>query len=121
MNPGASKPVALPERIGRYRIIRPLSKGGMALVYEGRRDSMAGISTKVAIKVILPNYAKSEAFKELFINEARLGAAMQHQNLVQIQDFDAEDDQYFLVMEYVEGLTLSRVVGLAARHDLRIP
>lgn len=93
----------------------------MALVYEGRRDSMAGISTKVAIKVILPNYAKSEAFKELFINEARLGAAMQHQNLVQIQDFDAEGDQYFLVMEYVEGLTLSRVVGLAARHDLRIP
>src|SRR5690606_27862945 len=67
------------------------------------------------------DYAASSTFRDLFINEARLGAAMQHQNLVQILDFDADGDRYFLVMEYVEGLTLSRMIGLAARHDVKIP
>jgi hypothetical protein len=109
------------QRIGRYRIVRPLSKGGMALVYEGRRESLAGVSPRVAIKLILPEHASSETFKELFINEAKLGASMQHQNLVQIQDFDCADDRYFLVMEYVEGLTLRKVIALSERAQIRLP
>ena len=121
MSTEGSNVTGVPEKIGRYRVVRPLSKGGMALVYEARRESLAGVAPRVAIKVILPDFANSATFRELFINEARLGAAMQHQNLVQIQDFDAEDERFFLVMEYVEGLTLARMIGLAARHDLRIP
>lgn len=109
------------QRIGRYRLVRPLSKGGMALVYEGRRESLAGVSPRVAIKLILPEHASSETFKELFINEARLGASMQHQNLVQIQDFDCDGDTYFLAMEYVEGLTLRKMITLADRARIRIP
>ncbi len=109
------------ERIGRYRIVRPLSKGGMALVYEGRRESLAGVSPRVAIKLILPEHKDSNTFKELFINEARLGASMQHQNLVGIQDFDCEADTYYLVMEYVEGLTLRRIIGLCQKHRIGIP
>jgi hypothetical protein len=109
------------ERLGRYRIVRPLSKGGMALVYEARRESLAGVAPRVAIKLILPDYAGSDAFQELFINEARLGASMHHQNLVQIQDFDRDGELFYLVMEYVEGLTLRRVASLCARHGLRMP
>lgn len=109
------------ERLGRYRIVRPLSKGGMALVYEARRESLAGVSPRVAIKLILPEHENSETFRELFVNEARLGASMQHQNLVQIQDFDCEGDRWFLVMEYVEGLTLRRVISLCQKHGLTIP
>lgn len=112
---------AMPDRIGRYRIVRPLSKGGMALVYEARREGLGGVSVPVAMKVILPDYASSSTFRDLFINEAKLGAAMQHQNLVAIQDFSAEDGRYYLVMEYIEGLTIARMVGIAARHDLRVP
>lgn len=111
----------IPERIGRYRIVRALSKGGMALVYEGRRDTQIGVSPRVAIKVILPDFATSSTYRDLFVNEARIGAAMHHQNLVQILDFDAEDDRYFLVMEYVDGFTLSRIAALASRHDVRLP
>jgi len=117
----AQKRSAIPRKIGRYRVVRPLSKGGMALVYEARRESIAGVSARVAVKIILPNYANSTTFRELFINEARLGAAMQHQNLVQIQDFDADGDRYYLVMEYVDGRTLSRIVSLAKRHNIEIP
>jgi hypothetical protein len=109
------------QRIGRYRIVRPLSKGGMALVYEARRESIAGVAPQVAIKLILPEHAGSATFRDLFINEARLGASMQHQNLVQIQDFDSDGDRFFLVMEYVEGLTLRRVISLCTKHKIRIP
>lgn len=114
-------PSAHLERIGRYRIVRPLSKGGMALVYEARRESLAGVSPRVAIKLILPEHKDSRTFKDLFINEARLGASMQHQNLVGIQDFDCEGDTYYLVMEYVEGLTFRRVIGLCQQHRIGIP
>ncbi|MCB9684474.1 MAG: protein kinase [Alphaproteobacteria bacterium] len=114
-------PAAGLQRIGRYRIVRPLSKGGMALVYEARRESLAGVSPRVALKIILPEHASSETFRELFINEARLGASMRHQNLVQIQDFDSEGDTYFLVMEYVEGLTLRRVISATERSGRKLP
>jgi serine/threonine-protein kinase len=116
-----SQPPAKLERIGRYRIIRPLSKGGMALVYEARRESLAGVSPRVAVKVILPEYTDSDTFQELFINEARLGASMHHQNLIQIQDFDRDGDRFFLVMEYVEGITLRRAITLCRRHAVRVP
>ena len=119
--PAAPQTPASLKRIGRYRIVRPLSKGGMALVYEARRESLAGVSPRVAIKVILPEHQEKETFKDLFINEARLGAKMQHQNLVQIQDFDQDGDKYFLVMEYVEGLTLRRICSLCTRHNIKIP
>jgi tRNA A-37 threonylcarbamoyl transferase component Bud32 len=109
------------ERLGRYRLVRPLSKGGMALVYEARRESLAGVAPRVAIKLILPEHADSETFRELFKNEARLGANMHHQNLVQIQDFDSVDEHFFLVMEYVEGLNLRQVVSLCVRSDIEIP
>ena len=109
------------ERIGRYRIVRPLSRGGMALVYEARREGLEGVAPRVAIKIILPEHQKSETFRELFINEARLGASMQHQNLVQIQDFDSEGDTYFLVMEYVEGVTVRKVLAHSERASMKVP
>jgi len=109
------------ERLGRYRIVRPLSKGGMALVYEARRESLAGVAPRVAIKLILPEHAESDTFRELFKNEARLGANMHHQNLVQIQDFDQVGEHFFLVMEYVEGLNLRQVVSLCLRAGIEIP
>jgi len=93
----------------------------MALVYEARRESLAGVAPRVAIKIILPEHAASETFRELFINEARLGSEMRHQNLVAIQDFDSEGDTYFLVMEYVEGFTLRQVISLCDRYNLKIP
>lgn len=121
LEPSSPQPLAKLERIGRYRIVRPLSKGGMAMVYEARRESLAGVSPRVAIKVILPEHNESDTFQELFINEARLGASLHHQNLVQIQDFDREGDRFFLVMEYVEGITLRRAITLCSRAGVKVP
>jgi serine/threonine-protein kinase len=110
-----------PETLGRYRLVRRISTGGMAHVYEARRESLAGVAPRVAIKVILPEHARDMNFQKLFVNEARIGSQLQHPNLVQIQDFDREKDCYYLVMEYVEGPTLRRVLSLSKRHGLGIP
>lgn len=107
-----------PARLGRYRLVRPISTGGMARVFEGRRESLAGVQPRVAIKVILPHFAGNVPFQELFVNEARIGSMLQHQNVVQIQDFDCEDGRYYLVMEYVDGITLRQVVSLCRRHGI---
>jgi serine/threonine-protein kinase len=93
----------------------------MARVYEARRESLAGVSPKVAIKVILPEHAEDETFQQLFVNEARIGSQLQHQNLVQIQDFDRAGRVFFLVMEFVEGLTLRKAASLCRRHGVPIP
>ena len=111
-------PDGTPERLGRYRLVRPISTGGMARVFEGRRESLAGVAPKVAIKVILPDFAAEASFRELFINEARVGSMVQHGNLVQIQDFDCENGVYYLVMEYVDGLTFRRAVSLGRRNQM---
>lgn len=110
-----------PARLGRYRLVRPISTGGMARVFEARRDGLAGVSPRVAIKVILPEHARHEGFQRLFINEARVGSLLGHQNLVQIQDFDHQEDRFYLVMEFVEGVTLRRAISLCRRHGLPVP
>ena len=110
-----------PETLGRYRLVRRISTGGMAQVFEARRESLAGVAPRVAIKVILPEHAQDMNFQRLFVNEARIGSQLQHPNLVQIQDFDREKDRYYLVMEYVEGPTLRRVLSLCKRSGLNIP
>ncbi len=107
--------------LGRYELIRPLSMGGMAWVFEARRRSLAGVAPRVAIKIILPEYAADDSFQQLFVNEARIGSRLQHQNLVQIQDFDQTRDHLYLVMEYVEGITLRRVINLCRRHGRLVP
>ncbi len=110
-----------PERLGRYRLVRPISTGGMARVFEARRESLAGVTPRVAIKVILPDFADNRPFQDLFVHEARIGSMLQHQNVVQIQDFDCQDGLYYLVMEYVEGLTLRRFASLCRRHGVPVP
>ena len=110
-----------PPRLGRYRLVRCISSGGMARVYEARRESLAGVAPRVALKLILPEFAEDPTFQQLFVNEARIGSQLQHQNLVGIQDFDREENHFFLVMEYVEGITLRRAISTARRNGIQIP
>ena len=72
-------PDGTPERLGRYRLVRPISTGGMARVFEARRESMHGVAPKVAVKVILPDFARDRNFQQLFVNEARIGSLLHHQ------------------------------------------
>ena len=108
-------------RLGPYRLLRPISAGGMARVYEGRLDSLAGVTTRVAVKIIHPDYANEAAFQELFITEARISARLEHQNLVRIQQFNRERGLYYLVMEYIDGITLRKIISQCRRNRTAVP
>jgi serine/threonine-protein kinase len=104
-------------RIGRYRLERRLGAGGMAEVFLARSESDAGPHGKfeklVVIKRIRPQLVAQERFVEMFLREGRLLASLDHPNIVRIIELDEDRGEYFLALEYLEGLSLREV---AERH-----
>ena len=91
----------------RYSIIRTLGEGGMANVYLAY-DTI--LDRNVAVKVLRGDLASDEKFVRRFQREALSASNLYHPNIVQIYDFDQEDGQYYIVMEYVEGKTLKKKI-----------
>jgi len=94
---------------GKYELLSPLGEGGMASVWRGVTHGAAGFTRTVAIKRVLPALAHDAHFAALFVEEARVVSDLQHPNIVQVHDFDQDEKgNYFIVMEWVEGLDLNR-------------
>ncbi len=93
----------------------------MATVYFGRLLGPVGFSRTVAIKRLHPQFAKDPEFVAMFLDEARLAARVKHPNVVSILDVVAREGELFLVMEYVHGESLSRVLRLAAAAGRELP
>jgi serine/threonine-protein kinase len=91
----------------RYELHRKLARGGMSDVYLAR-DVLLG--RPVAVKVLFPEYAKDPTFVERFRREAQAAANLNHPNIVAVYDWGQQGGTYFLVMEYVEGRTLSDII-----------
>jgi serine/threonine protein kinase len=104
----------------RYRVIKRLEAGGMAEVYLGEAVSMEGFKKTVAIKRVLPHLAQNEAFIQMFLDEARLSARLDHANIVSVFDISKKDDTYFLVMEFVDGANLKKVVESLKKRGKRV-
>jgi len=96
--------------IGRYLLFGEIASGGMATVHFGRLNGPAGFARTVAIKRLHPQYAKDPEFVSMFLDEARLAARIQHPNVVPTLDVVATDAEIFLVMEYVQGESLARLL-----------
>lgn len=92
---------------GRYKIIRSLGQGGMALVFEAY-DQL--LERPVAIKLLRKDYSKVAGFKERFLQEARSAANLSHPNIVAVYDFGIDDDEIFIVMELIQGSDLKTVL-----------
>lgn len=89
---------------GRYRLERPLGRGGMATVYLAQDVEL---ERPVAVKLLAESLAGDEAFRRRFLREARLAARLSHPNVVGVYDAgEAEDGRPYIVMEYVDGSTL---------------
>src|SRR5688572_13182172 len=93
---------------GRYLLRERLGAGGMGEVW---RASDELLHRTVAIKLILPALLDEPGFVRRFLAEARAMASVQHPGVVAIHDFHGDDDGAYLVMEYVEGESLSRVLA----------
>lgn len=115
-----------PPQFGKYLLLDVLGMGGMATVYLASLEGLGGFKRKCALKVIHPHLTQDESYIRWFINEARLGGFLQHQHIVQTLEFGEEQGCLYLAMEYVEGVTLSRILQHAdsthaeARRD-KIP
>src|SRR5215469_11984989 len=103
--------------LGRYELLRPLARGGMAEVYLARRRA-AGVEKWLVVKRIRPGRAGDARFLDLFVREARLSMSLAHQNIVPVFDFGRIDDQVFLAMERVEGKDLGSSLARAPDHRL---
>src|SRR6266508_4571181 len=91
----------------RYEVGQLLGAGGMAEVYEGHDRLLA---RRVAIKVLLSQYAHDPAFLARFRREAQAAASLSHPNIVAVYDTGSQDDTWFIVMEYVDGRTLKDII-----------
>ncbi|MCA9693925.1 MAG: serine/threonine protein kinase [Myxococcales bacterium] len=103
-SPHASAP--LPASIGPYRVLRRLGVGGMAEVFLAIAYGASGFEKQVAIKIPLPRVREDGRLLRLLIEEARLGARLQHRNLVQVHDLGVADGVYYVRMDYVDGADL---------------
>jgi serine/threonine-protein kinase len=97
-------------RIGRYVIHDEIAAGGMATVHLGRLVGQAGFARTVAVKRLLPQLARDPDFVSSFVDEARLAARVIHPNVVPTLDVVVEDHETIVVMEYVHGASLARLL-----------
>ena len=109
------------KRIGRYALYGEIARGGMATVHFGRLIGSAGFARTVAIKRLHPHLAKEPDFVKMFLDESRLAGRIHHPNVVQTLDVVSLDDEIFLVMEYLQGESLSRLAKTAVAQGGRVP
>jgi len=93
--------------IGKYKILEPLGIGGMGTVYLCERASPPGL---VAVKLLSNTSAQDASLLKRFYREARAGLVLDHPNIVRTFELGQDDKNYFLVMEYVDGAELKKIV-----------
>ena len=114
---GAQQQAAL----GRYEIVGPLATGGMAEVLLGRVRGPSGFERPVVLKRILPHYSRIPDFRQMFLDEARIVANVRHRNVVAVHELGEDDGELYLVMEYLEGESLSSVLRGIRKHRRAMP
>jgi len=108
------------EQFGKYQLIRKIGTGGMAEVYLARTSVAQGLNKTLVIKKIHTAYARSRQFVAMFVDEAKIALGLNHPNIIQVFDFGAVGDTYFLAMEYVEGIDLLKLLQEAAKARVRM-
>ena len=110
-----------PQQIGTYEVLAKLADGGVGTVYLARRGGPAEFRRLVAIKRLHPQFASDSGFVTMFTDEARLAARIHHANVISIVELGADDDGYYVVMEYIDGSNLGHLHWHATRGDEKMP
>jgi serine/threonine-protein kinase len=113
--------VSVPDRLGRYEIVGALAHGGMAELFLARLPGVEGFAKRVVIKRVLPGLAREREFVEMFLAEARLAAALDHNNIVQVHDIGHDSGGYFFAMELLHGADVATVLRAALERDGALP
>ncbi len=109
------------DTVDRYRVVSEIAHGGMAAVYAVQRSSIGGFEKLLAMKVMLPHLATDEHFVNMFLDEARIASQIQHPSVVQVLDVGLHDRTPFILMEFLRGQSLSRLIHRVKESDERVP
>ena len=102
---------------GKYSLIAKLATGGMGEIFLARLSGMAGFEKLVVIKRLLPHLAEDSHFVTMLLDEARIAARLSHPNVCQVYDLGEVDGQYYIAMEYLEGVPISQMLERARGQD----
>ncbi len=108
-------------RFGQYVLEEHIATGGMAEVYKARMMGMEGFQKTVAIKRILSNLTDSDEFVRMFIDEAKLAAQLNHNNIIHIYDLGKVDRSHYIAMEFIDGRDLRSILAECQERGLRMP
>jgi serine/threonine-protein kinase len=108
------------QRVDRYEVLFPVASGGMAHVYGARLRAAAGVTKLLAVKVLKRDLATDTYFVDLFIDECRIAARIEHPNVVRVFDVVMHDGLPCMVMEFLRGQSLSRLTQRLARTGQRL-
>ncbi|MCP3062119.1 protein kinase [Myxococcus sp. K38C18041901] len=109
------------ETFGRYELLRKIAIGGMGAVYLARQKGPVGFQKLLVVKRLLPHLSEDDEFIEMFLDEGRIAAHLNHPNIAQIYDLGDVDGQYFIAMEYVHGEAVGPLGLRAQQRKLTIP
>ena len=110
-----------PRPFGRYYLVDKMAVGGMAEVFNAVIFGIHGFEMPLVVKRILPHLSANQRFVDMFVIEAKIYVALQHQNIVQIYDFHKFQGQYFIALEFVEGRDLKTLMVRCKDHNRAIP
>ncbi len=105
----------------RYWLLRPLATGGMAEIYLARQNAMAGFDKEVVIKRLKPELAADPRIVEMFLDEARIGAVLNHPNIVHVYDVEEDGGIPYIAMEYIVGEELNELCRRGLGHGRFLP
>lgn len=105
----------------RYILIEKLTRGGMAEIYLGRSNSKDGFKRVCCIKRILPHYSQEKEYIEMFRDEAHICKRLEHANIVRVEGFEEVEESYAIIMEYVDGADLRKILVGCENAGLTLP
>jgi serine/threonine protein kinase len=108
-------------QFGKYQLLERIAVGGMAELFLGKMTGDQGFEKLVALKCILPQFCAQPEVVESFIDEAKLAAFLQHENIVQIYDFGCMGNRYFMAMEYLVGKDLRQILDGCRQNGVPLP
>jgi len=117
----AGRPASSPGAFGRYQLLEKIGAGGMAEVFKARMKGEQGFEKIVAIKRIVPHMATNAEFVTMFVDEAKLAAQLNHNNITHIYDLGKVDAWHYIAMEYVEGKDLRTLLKLGKERGFPLP
>ncbi len=109
------------DRLGNYSLVKRIAAGGMAEIYLAVRESRSGLRKFYVVKVLHHVNENAPELMKMLADEANIVSQLDHPNIVSVHDFEQTAERSFIVMDYVHGRDLRRILDLAESTQVRLP